>query len=78
MTYKQACEFFHYHGNVGRTPDELMTSRPAMWQLGDAARYAVVVKGQPEDLADEAKAAIEKHWDSAGDGHGWGQKGPDA
>jgi predicted XRE-type DNA-binding protein len=58
MTYDEALEFFAEHGNVAHDIDRLRNTVPTRQQLMEAVGYAVDVKGQPKELAQEAALAV--------------------
>lgn len=61
MTPDQAAKFFYIHGNVGRTEYELLRTAPTPSQL-QAAYDAALRRGVEPRFAEEAKAAIERHF----------------
>lgn len=61
MTPDQAAKFFYIHGNVGRTEYELLRTDPTPSQL-QAAYDAALRRGVEPSFAEDAKAAIERHF----------------
>ncbi len=59
MNYREACEFFYKWGNVGRSVEELILTKPSEAQLHLACTIAMRKGANIQDI-EEAKQAILK------------------
>lgn len=61
MIYEEACEFFWRYGNVGRTTEDIMKTKPTPRQLHIAFQKTLLT--QTREMSQTAVDTIIEHWE---------------